>query len=160
MSRSTGTEPIRRGGQAPQFTGKSRGGNNTKIHGVVDEHMRLLALSFTAGNRHDNTQAESLIKGCKGSGIVELVANRAYDANFTRQACVDAGLQACIPSRSNRKEPVAHDPESFKKRHVVENFWEVLKRCRRVATRYDKLIETYSGFVHLAIVVRHLRGKL
>nr|WP_265592594.1 transposase [Verrucomicrobium sp. BvORR034] len=92
MSRSTGTEPIRRGGQAPQFTGKSRGGNNTKIHGVVDEHMRLLALSFTAGNRHDNTQAEALIKGCKGSGIVELVANRAYDANFTRQACVDEGL--------------------------------------------------------------------
>ena len=34
----------------------------------------------------------------------------------------------------------------------VENFFERIKRYRRVATRYDRLAETFLGFVCLAIL--------
>ena len=148
------------GGQQAQAIGKSKGGNNTKIHGVVNEHKQLVAMSYTAGNRHDNTQAQALIAQCTGVGMEELIADKAYDAKATRRACAEAGLQACIPSKCNSKQPIAHNVETFKKRHVVENVWEVLKRCRRVATRYEKLILTFSGFVRLALLVQSLRGKL
>lgn len=35
----------------------------------------------------------------------------------------------------------------------VENFFEKLKRFRRIATRYDKLALTFFGFVCLAAAV-------
>jgi transposase len=41
----------------------------------------------------------------------------------------------------------------YRRRHRVENFFEKIKRYRRVATRYDKLAETFLGFVCLAILL-------
>jgi transposase len=40
----------------------------------------------------------------------------------------------------------------YRRRHRVENFFQRIKRYRRVATRYDKLAETFLGFVCLAIL--------
>jgi transposase len=40
----------------------------------------------------------------------------------------------------------------YRRRHRVENFFARIKRYRRVATRYDKLAETFFGFVCLAIL--------
>ncbi len=37
---------------------------------------------------------------------------------------------------------------------LVENFFARIKTFRRVATRYDKLSETFSGWVLLAVVVK------
>jgi transposase len=38
-------------------------------------------------------------------------------------------------------------------RHVVENFFGRIKRLRRVGTRYEKLSETFLGFVTLAAII-------
>jgi transposase len=43
-------------------------------------------------------------------------------------------------------------PRIYRRRHRVENFFEKIKSYRRVATRYDKLAETFFGFVRLAIL--------
>jgi transposase len=43
-------------------------------------------------------------------------------------------------------------PSRNRRHHRVENFFERIKRYRRVATRYDKLAETFLGFVCLAIL--------
>ncbi len=43
-----------------------------------------------------------------------------------------------IPSRSNRTEERPYDKEEYKKRNVVERLINLLKQCRRVATRYEK----------------------
>jgi transposase len=40
----------------------------------------------------------------------------------------------------------------YRRRHRVENFFQRIKRYRRVATRYDKLAETFLGFFCLAIL--------
>ena len=37
---------------------------------------------------------------------------------------------------------------------MVENFFQTIKTFRRVATRYDKLAETYFGWVLLAAIVK------
>jgi transposase len=42
---------------------------------------------------------------------------------------------------------------AYRQRHLVENFFENLKRFRRIATRYDKLEETFFGFVCLAAAI-------
>ena len=60
---------------------------------------------------------------------------------------------ACNVGRSQQPH---HDrpilAKSYRRRHRIENFFERIKRYRRVATRYDKLAETFLGFVCLAIL--------
>ena len=41
----------------------------------------------------------------------------------------------------------------YRHRHQIENFFQKLKHYRRVATRYDKLGETFMGLVCLAILL-------
>jgi transposase len=43
-----------------------------------------------------------------------------------------------------------YDKEEYKKRNVVERFINVIKQCRRVATRYEKMARNFLGVVALA----------
>jgi putative transposase len=47
--------------------------------------------------------------------------------------------------------------ELYKQRNLVERFFCKLKHFRRVATRYDKLLANFLGFVKLAAVALWLR---
>ena len=42
-------------------------------------------------------------------------------------------------------------------RNLVERFFDKIKHCRRVATRYDKLAANYLAFVQLASIRLWLR---
>jgi transposase len=148
------------GGQQAQAIGTSRGGLNTKLHAIVANNGEPLAMSLTGGNNHDNPQAQGLIEAMDSeAGVETLIADRAYDANATRDAIEAAGCKACIPPKANRLKPASYDQTTFARRHVVENFWEVLKRLRRISTRYEKLKQSFEAFVHFAIFVQHLRGQ-
>ena len=57
-----------------------------------------------------------------------------------------------IPSKSNRRAPIAYDKALYKERNLVERFFNKLKQFRRVATRYNKLLANYRGFVVLAAI--------
>jgi transposase len=81
-----------------------------------------------------------------------LIADKAYDCSTLRQSAGAKGVKTCIPARSNRTTIVPFSPRAYRRRHRIENFFERIKRYRRVATRYDKLAETLLGFVCLAIL--------
>jgi transposase len=133
--------------------GRTKGGLNTKIHAVVDNKARTVFVILGAGNEADITVAPTLIEviacGC-------VVADKAYDSNAFRAAIAEKGSSACIPPRATRVEPIGYSKHTYRKRHRVENFFQKIKRFRRVATRYDKLAQTYFGFVLLAILVLEL----
>ena len=57
-----GSSP-KKGGQAAQALGRSRGGFSTKIHVSVDGLGNPLRFILTGGQQHDITQAEELIAG-------------------------------------------------------------------------------------------------
>ena len=42
-------------------------------------------------------------------------------------------------------------------RNLVERFFNKIKQCRRVATRYDKLAANYLAFIQLASIRLWLR---
>jgi len=46
---------------------------------------------------------------------------------------------ANIPPRRNRREALCFSPYLYPGRNLVEWFFNKLKQCRRVATRYGKL---------------------
>ena len=53
----------------------------------------------------------------------ELLADKGYDADWFRHALAERGITACIPSKSNRKEPIEHDRELYRQRHKIENMF-------------------------------------
>src|SRR6516165_6526765 len=64
---------------------------------------------------------------------------------------------ANIPPRCNRSAPICFSPYLYRARNLVERFFNKIKHCRRIATRYDKLAANYLAFVQLASIRLWLR---
>jgi transposase len=86
-----------------------------------------------------------------------LLADRGYDADWIRALAVRKGALANIPPRCNRSEPICFSPYLYRARNLVERFFNKIKHCRRVATRYDKLAANYLAFIQLASIRLWLR---
>ena len=72
-----------------------------------------------------------------------LLADRGYDADWIRALAASRGALANIPPRYNRTEPICFSPYLYRARNLVERFFNKIKHCRRIATRYDKLAANY-----------------
>jgi transposase len=57
----------------------------------------------------------------------------------------------------NRKDPICFSPYLHRARNLIERFFNKIKQCRGVATRYDKLAANYLAFVKLASIRIGLR---
>jgi transposase len=138
-----------------QSIGRSRGGLTSKIHAVVDTNGLPVRLALTAGEAHDNRLADKLLSRLKSGSM--LLADRGYDADWIRAFVARKGALANIPPRCNRREPICFSPYLYRARNLVERFFNKIKHCRRIATRYDKLAANYLAFVQLASIRLWLR---
>ena len=85
-----------------------------------------------------------------------LLADRGYDADWIRELARQQGAWANIPPKRNRKDPICFSPYLYRARNLIERFFNKIKQCRRVATRYDKLAANYLAFVKLASLPKAL----
>lgn len=138
-----------KGGPQIQAIGRSRGGNTTKIHALVDALGNPLHVHLTAGNIHDVSEAAKLVEQAQGKNFI---ADKGYDANHVIEAVEKKGMTAVIPSTASRKVKRTIDGHTYKERHLVENFFCKIKRYRRVATRYEKNAINFLGFVLFASI--------
>ncbi len=144
-----GSNPA--GGQARQAMGRTKGGLNTKIHAVVNARSQPIVIALSSGNQADITLAAELTDCLLQDST--LIGDKAYDSSTLRQTATANGVKTCIPGRTNRTTAVPFSAKLYRRRHRVENFFQKIKRYRRVATRYDKLGETFLGFVCLAVLL-------
>jgi transposase len=144
-----GSNPA--GGQVSQAMGRTKGGLNTKIHAVVNARSQALMVALSSGNEADVSLAKELTEYLPPGSIV--IADKAYDSCPFREAAATNGIKTSIPGRSNRTTGVPFSAKLYRHRHRIENFFQKIKRYRRVATRYDKLAETFLGFVCLAVLL-------
>jgi transposase len=86
-----------------------------------------------------------------------LLADRGYDADWIRALASEQGAWANIPPKRNRKDPICFSPYLYRDRNLVERFFNKIKQCRRIATRYDRLAANYLAFVKLAYIRLWLR---
>jgi transposase len=112
-------------------------------------------VAITPGQTHDIQAAAELLKDV-GKGQMVL-ADRAYDADWLREQVSSQGGWANIPPKSNRKTPICFSPWLYKQRNLIERFFNKLKYCRRIATRYDKLGTTFLAMAKLACIRIRLR---
>lgn len=113
--------------------------------------MRLL---LAPGHRGDVIYAKDLLEGLRPGHVI---ADRAYDAEHFHDAILEAGAIPVIPPRPDRRRPHTCDWTIYKERNLIERFFAKLKQFRRVATRYDKLIANFRGFVLLAAIAIWIR---
>ncbi|UVC19103.1 IS5 family transposase [Mesorhizobium onobrychidis] len=138
-----------------QQMGRSRGGLTSKIHAVVDANGLPVRIGLTSGEAHDNRLCSVLLSGLHPHTM--LLADRGYDADWIRELISAKGAWANIPPKRNRKEPISFSPYLYRARNLVERFFNKIKQCRRIATRYDKLAANYLAFVKLASIQLWLR---
>jgi len=139
----------KRGAQT-QAIGRSAGGPTTKIHALVDGLGNPVKLELSPGNESDVEHAPKLLENVRDA---QILLDKGYDSDPLRERLRQQGCTPLIPPRKNRRAPRPYDKHTYKDRHLVENFFEKIKRFRRVATRYDKLAVNFMGFVTLASIL-------
>ena len=90
--------------------------------------------------------------------IEQLVGDKAFGGQPQRDACTQLAVELVSPSKKNAVNPVVLDEVAYRQRNRIERLFGKLKEFRRVATRYDKLKETFLGLLHLVLGFIRLRA--
>ena len=106
------------------------------------------------GQENDITHAHELVEGFAADAVI---ADKGYDVDHLHAKIVEAGSQVVVPPKRDRKIKRSYDRNLYKERNLVERFFNKLKQFRRVATRYDKLLANFMGFVKIAAIQIWLR---
>jgi len=122
----------------------------TKIHVVVDALGNPVAISLTPGQASDVGQAAPLLEEIEPKAFL---ADKAYDADALIETLDERGIIPVIPPKANRVEPRETDFALYRERNLVERFFCKLKGFRAIATRYDKLANTFLAAVQLVSIL-------
>lgn len=137
-------------GPATNAIGRSRGGFSTKLHAVVTMDAKPIEIRATPGQQHEATVGEDLLDFVHGEACL---ADGGYDADRLVEAARHRDLIPVIPPSKSRKHRRRYDRKLYQLRYRVEVFFHSLERNRRIATRYDKTIVCFMGFVHIACLL-------
>ncbi|APO70769.1 IS5 family insertion sequence transposase protein (plasmid) [Rhizobium gallicum] len=127
---------------------------STKIHAATEALGLPIRLIGFPGQRNDIAFAHDLIDGFEAGAAL---ADKGYDADHLCDRIAQSRTQLVIPPKRNRKVQRAYDADLYKERNHIERFFNKLKQFRRVATRYDKLLVNFMGFVKLAAIAIWLK---
>jgi transposase len=104
---------------------------------------------LTEGQTHDITQAPALLEGINGANVI---ADKGYDSYALVDLIRSNDCVAVIPARTC-SVPRRIDRHVYKERFLVENFFQKIKRNRRIAMRFEKLAAHFMAMIALAAVL-------
>jgi len=118
--------------------------------------------TLTGGQTGEATQVAALLAG----GAVarrgakarvrprRVAADRAYTGRTIRRSLRSCGIGAVIPRQVlEPRRGVRFDRAAYRERNAVERAIRRLKHFRAVATRYEKLAESYHALLTLAAIL-------
>jgi len=137
--------------------GRSRGGYSTKLHFLTDGQGIPIGVTATAGQRNEAPEFENVMNAClintfrKAKRPEALAADKAYSSKAIRHYISKLGIEDVIPTRTNESSNETFDKGKYRQRNIVERAIGWIKEFRRVATRYEKIIDNYLAMVKIAI---------
>jgi transposase len=96
-------------------------------------------------------------QACQRVDPKAVVTDKGYDSNAIREQIRRDHRRVVIPSRSCRKVQLRHNKALYRERNRIERLFNKLKHFRRIATRYEKLAQTFLACLHLALSLLSLR---
>jgi transposase len=148
------TSVVRAPARSPD-SNHQRGDLTSRIHAVVDTNGLPVHLALTPGETHDNRLCSVLLSALLSRTI--FLAGRGYEVDWISKLARQQGAWANIPPKRNRKEPICFSLYLYRARNLIERFFNKIKQCRRIATRYDKLAANHLAFIKLASIRIWLR---
>jgi transposase len=64
------------------------------------------------------------------------------------------------PHQEGKRVPPGFDPDSYRRRNIVERCVGWLKEWRRIGTRFEKLAVNFMGMLKLAVISRYFKMQL
>jgi transposase len=141
----------RKGGTERNALGRSRGGFSTKINARTNRRGPANGIVITPSQAHDVTAYPALMHDID-CDPQQMLGDKGYDSDAVGRDIEQRGGEAVIPSTASRKIQHVVDKAVYSLRNRIERFFNRAKNSRRVATRCDKLIESFAAFVLLACI--------
>jgi transposase len=126
----------------------------TKILALTDALGNLVRFVLLPGHRYDTIGVPPLIDGLVFGG---LIADMAFDSNAIVAELDQRGAELVVAQHPRRISPPRIDPDLYKWRHLIENFFGKLKEFKRIAMRADKTDASFKAAIYLAAAVIHSR---
>lgn len=128
---------------------------------VADGAGFPVALSVGSASPHEvRLVEETLEKRLVDDKPERLIGDRAYDSDPLDYRLAEQGILLIAPHKRNRKKPKTQDGRGlrrYRRRWKVERLFAWLQNYRRILVRYDRFLENYLAFVHLACIVIFVR---
>lgn len=152
---------VRSRGGGDELVGLTRHGKGSKIQAMVNEDSMPLMFQLTSANPNESTITESLIEDADELPAI-VVADKAYDYDFLRDAFDEFDSKLVSPHRAGRAKP-PRDQENigrlYKRRWAVERLFAWLAAWRRLATRWERQAESYWQWLCLGISLIYIRRR-
>jgi transposase len=121
---------------------------------LADALGNLVRFELLPGNRYDTVGVGPLIEGISFDA---LIADKAFDANWIIKEMNERGAQIVISQRPQRRAPLHVDPEMYKWRHLIENFFAKLKEFKAIALRCEKTDRNFAAMIYACAAVINSR---
>jgi transposase len=133
----------------------------TKIVVTAADEATAIAVDVVPGPAHDAPHLDRMLgRTARRVGPVsQVVGDKGFDGRAQRQACTDRGAEPVIPYKACWTNPGPLNRVAYRERNRIERLFARLKEFRRVATRYDKLKQTFLGMIHLTLGFIRLRSR-
>jgi len=151
--------------QQKQALGLSRGGLGTKVNVLCEGRGLPISVTVIPGQHSETTQVVALLdqrrlRGKPGAprGRFGVVAgDKLYYSARVREEISQRGSRPLIAHRRRRHgsyppEAQGFDKALYRRRTVVERLISRLKEWRSIATRYEKLAESFESVMLLRFI--------
>ena len=105
----------------------------------------LVRFVLLPGHRFDTVGVAPLIDGISFDAIL---ADKAFDSNWIIADMNARGALICISQHPRRSNPLQIDPDIYKCRHLIENFFCKLREFKRIAMRADKTDTSFNAMIY------------
>jgi transposase len=128
---------------------------------AADENTAI-AVDVVPGQVHEASQLGPMLDAttARVPDFEEAVGDKGFDGEPQRQACRDRDIKPVIPYKTNCTKPGRLNKKAYRERNMIERLIGKLKEFRRIATRYEKLRQTFLGIIHLALGFIRLKRLL
>ena len=125
---------------------------------VAADDRTAVTFSLSPGQNGDAPEGRDLLKTLENLGWegAQVIMDKAYEGDETRQLVLDLGMEPVVPPKRNRLAPWEYDQEMYKKRNEVERLFRRLKGFRRIFSRFDKLDIVFRFFINFSLIADRL----
>ena len=121
---------------------------------ISADAQTAVTFSLSPGNAGDAPEGRKLLNTLENGGWhgVNVIMDKAYEGDETRQLVFDLGMEPVVPPKSNRVAPWNYSKAIYKKRNEIERLFRRLKGFRRIFSRFEKLDVMFTFFILASLI--------